>query len=196
VRKDADRSKAWAKANCKDDFSNDPRRLIALIEAKACELLHSRQDYSPLIELITDIAGCAHRQWPGRRAIKCRGELAPLQLSHRFRSERRRRQRHTATSVNTIASARTIALLQNRPPGRSMVRDHSMVVAAARRATAANAEIIRRFMGTSVPQPKDSSAEPAGRFNGGARKDADSIKILGQANKKITPTSLRMTHAG
>jgi hypothetical protein len=69
ARKDADSIKSLGQANCKDDFSNDPRRLIAPIQAKACELLHSRQDYSPLIELITGIAGYAHRQWPNRRAI-------------------------------------------------------------------------------------------------------------------------------
>jgi hypothetical protein len=57
-----------------------------------------------------------------------------------------------------------------------------MVVAAARRATAANVEIIRRFMGTSVPPAKNVSAEPAGRFSGDVQKmRADS----GPANKRI-----------
>lgn len=36
----------------------------------------------------------------------------------------RRRQRHSATAITTPASANAIALAQNRPPGRSMLRDH------------------------------------------------------------------------
>ena len=37
----------------------------------------------------------------------------------------RRRQRHNAITISAITSAKAVALLQNLPPGRSMVRDHS-----------------------------------------------------------------------
>ena len=36
-----------------------------------------------------------------------------------------RRQRHSAIDNTTIVSVNAIALLKNRPPGRSMVRDQS-----------------------------------------------------------------------
>ena len=36
-----------------------------------------------------------------------------------------RRQRHTSITISTITNPVAIAPLMNRPPGRSMVRDHS-----------------------------------------------------------------------
>jgi hypothetical protein len=61
-------------------------------------------------------------------------------------------------------------------------RDHNMVVAAVRRATAANAEIIRRFMGSSVSQPKIRQRNRLGGSTA-ARAKMRQHQILGQANK-------------
>ena len=49
-----------------------------------------------------------------------------------LRSVARRRQRHTATAINASTRTHAIALLRNRPPGRSMVRDHSEGASPAR----------------------------------------------------------------
>src|ERR1700736_2810321 len=90
-------------SRCKDDSSNDPRGLIALIQTKACELLHSGQDYYPSI---TD------DHWKNAEMIVEDSSAAPLiELIHKHRRLCARRQRRPRPSAGATANSVTA----NRP---------------------------------------------------------------------------------
>ena len=65
-------------SRCKDDHSNDPRSLIAPIQAKAYELLHTARIIRRPRNQSQTSPTSAHRQRPSSCAIKYRDELAPL----------------------------------------------------------------------------------------------------------------------
>jgi len=68
-------------------------------------------------------------------------------------------------------------------------REGSMVVAAASKATAANAEIIKRFMGTSIPPATGDVCEIGGEIQPRDAGPSRPLYFLG-ASERVLPSAL------